>query len=165
MAPIVAKLTSATNPIADMKGRQHEARMKMQEAVAMGRKEIKMHEVTNMLRKFGLSPQDIFLTVAVSVILLCLVFLFLFVGMSAFTGLDADAGQSAVNSAITGGAALVTNLSGSGESSQKLRKIIDLAIEEYKKTRLSNTLSFSMDEDLSVVASRASKIKTDPEDA
>jgi hypothetical protein len=78
-----------------------------------------------------------------------------FIGMSAFTGLDADAGQSAVNSAITGGAALVTNLSASGESSQTLRKIIDLAIEEYKKTRMANVLSFSIDEDLSVVMSRA----------
>jgi hypothetical protein len=54
MALIVAKLTSATNPMADVKGRRHEAPMKMQEAVAMGRKEIKMYKVTNMLRKFGL---------------------------------------------------------------------------------------------------------------
>ena len=101
---------------------------------------------------------------AVSVILLCLVFLFLFIGMSAFTGVDADAGQSAVNSLITGGAALVTNLSGSGNSSQKLRKIIDLAIEEYKKTRMNSTLSFSMDEDLSVVVSRALNLQEDPAD-
>ena len=164
VAPILAKLTSVTNPLADMKGRHDAARVKMQEAVAVGRKEIKMYEVTNMLRKFGLSPQDIFLSVALSVILLCLVFLFLFIGMSAFTGVDADAGQSAVNSLITGGAALVTNLSGSGNSSQKLRKIIDLAIEEYKKTRMSNTLSFSMDEDLSAVMNRASKVKEDTED-
>ena len=165
VAPIVAKLTLAKNPLADMKGRHDEARIQMQEAVAMGRKEIKMYEVTNMLRKFGLSPQDIFLSVAVSVILLCLVFLFLFIGMSAFTAIDADAGQSAVNSLITGGAALVTSLSASGTSSQKLRKIIDLAMEDYKKTRMSNTLSFSMGEDLSVVMNRASKVKEgDPED-
>ena len=59
---------------------------------------------------------------------------------------------------------MVTNLSGSGESSKKLRKIIDLAIEEYKKTRMNSTLSFSMDEDLSAVMNRASKVKEDTED-
>ena len=59
---------------------------------------------------------------------------------------------------------MVTNLSGSGESSKKLRKIIDLAIEEYKKTRMNSTLSFSMDEDLSVVMSRALNLQEDPAD-
>ena len=50
-----------------LKGRHDEARTKMQTAVAKGRKEIEMVEVTQMLRKFGLSPQDIFLDVSVSV--------------------------------------------------------------------------------------------------
>jgi hypothetical protein len=151
-----AKLGHAADVNADthtphIKSRYDEARTKMREAVVLGRKEVKMYEVENMLRKYGLSPQDMFLSVAVSVILLCLIFLFLFIGISAFSGIDAEAGQAAVNSFITGLAALVTNLASSGESSQKLRKIIDLAIEEYKKTRMNNTLSFSMDEDIFTV--------------
>jgi len=47
--------------------------------------------------------------------------------------------------------AVDTNLASSGEGSQKLKKSINKAIEEYKKTRTRATLTFGMDEDISKV--------------
>jgi len=53
-------------------------------------------------RSLPLLPQDIVVTVGMSAALLCLVLLFLFIGMSAFSEGDPDAAQSAINSLITG---------------------------------------------------------------
>lgn len=122
------------------------------EMCRMGHRHVEMYEVDTMLRKYGVSVQDIFLAVMNSVLLLCLVFLFLFIGIGAFSEGDPEPGQAAVNSLITGGAAWVMNMSRSEQSPQKLRKIVDKAMEDYKKNRTSNILSFSMDEDISAVS-------------
>jgi hypothetical protein len=60
--------------------------------------------------------------------------------------------QAVINSLLTGGAALGSSLSGSGNGADKIRSVIAKLMEEYKKTRQGAELTFGMDEDVTKVS-------------
>jgi hypothetical protein len=60
--------------------------------------------------------------------------------------------QAVINSLLTGGAALGSSLSGSGNGADKIRSVIAKLMEEYKKTRKGAELTFGMDEDVTKVS-------------
>ena len=130
--------------------RLEKTQARLQEEAKRGKCPIEMHKIEDYLRQVGVSVQDIVIAVVMSSLMLCLVFTFLFVGMGAFMEGHVEAGQAAINSLITGGAAVGANLSSSGtaDSDQKLRKILGKVMELYKQTRLNEALTFSLDEGL-----------------
>ena len=112
--------------------RLEKTQARLQEEAKRGKCPIEMHKIEDYLRQVGVSVQDIVIAVVMSSLMLCLVFTFLFVGMGAFMEGHVEAGQAAINSLITGGAAVGANLSSSGtaDSDQKLRKILGKVIAE-----------------------------------
>jgi len=60
--------------------------------------------------------------------------------------------QAAINSLLTGGAALGSSLLGSGNGADKIRSVIAKLMEEYKKTRKGAELTFGIDEDVTKVS-------------
>jgi len=116
--------------------------------------DVKEHEVLALLSKYGISMQDIIIHVSMSSLLLCLVFLFLFLGMSAFNQGVADNWQTVINSIMTGGAAVLSSFASKTDGAQALENLVMRIMEEYKKGEGAD-LSFSLNEELSTVLERA----------
>ncbi|EKX33841.1 hypothetical protein GUITHDRAFT_147625 [Guillardia theta CCMP2712] len=125
--------------------------------------DVKEHEILALLSKHGISMQDIIIHVTMSSVLLCLIFLFLFLGMSAFNQGVADNWQTVINSIMTGGAAIISSFASKTDGGQALENLLMRIIEEYKKGEGAD-LSFSLNEELSSVLERAGHYNHDEDE-
>jgi len=114
--------------------------------------------VLTWLERYGISFQDIVVTIIMSTLLLILVFLFLFMGMNAFTTADSSV-QAAINSFITAGSALASNRVSGGETvsyaKRRLRRLLVTIMDQYRVDHLSGAFVFGLDESLSAMMNRA----------
>ena len=120
--------------------------------------EISELQVMVWLERYGISFQDIVMTVVTSSALLVLVFIFLFLGMSAFSGENSSL-QASINSGITGIAALLSNRVSGGESAdyakRKLSMLVAKIMEQYRIDFESDAFLFGVEESLSAMMARA----------
>ncbi len=117
------------------------------------------HEVQAWLARFGVSAHGMILSALTSGLLLCLVLLFLFIGMQAFSDSAPDAVRAATNSLLVAFAGVATNLSSRSDGDRPLRKLITAVMDRFAKHEAENRLSFSLDEDVGALVGRAAGLQ------
>jgi hypothetical protein len=123
------------------------------------------HEVEAWLARFGVSAQGVLLSALTSGLVLCLVLLFLFIGMQAFTDGAPDAVRAATNSLLVAAAGVATNLSSRSDGERPLRKLVAAVMDRFAKHEAENRLAFSLDEDVGALVGRAAGLPATGESA
>jgi len=115
-------------------------------------------EVLVWLERYGISFQEIVVTLLMSTALMIMVFLFLFLGITAFTSVDSTI-QAGINSFITGGSAFISNRVSGGETAgyakRRLKRLVTVIMDQYRIDHLSGAFLFGVDESLTSMMDRA----------
>ncbi len=113
------------------------------------------HEVEAWLARFGVTAQGVILSAVTSGLLLCLVLLFLFIGMQVFADRIPDAIRAATNSFLVAVASIATNTAARVDGERPLRKLVGDIMGSFVKQEAETRLSFSLDEDVGALFGRA----------
>jgi hypothetical protein len=132
----------------------------LQEVALSGVENPPDHEVEAWLARFGVTAQGVILLALTSGLLLCLILLFLFIGMQAFEDRMPDSIRAATNSFLVAVAAIATNVTARVDGERPLRKLVGDVMDSFVKQEAENRLSFSLDEDVGALFGRAAGMQT-----
>ncbi len=118
------------------------------------------HEVEAWLARFGVTAQGVILSALTSGLLLCLILLFLFIGMQVFADKIPDAIRAATNSFLVALAGIATNVTARIDGERPLRKLVGDIMDSFVKQEAETRLSFSLDEDVGSLFGRAAGMQT-----
>ena len=113
------------------------------------------HEVESWLARFGVTAQGVILSAVTSGLLLCLILVFLFIGMQVFADKIPDAIRAATNSFLVAAASIATNATSRVDGERPLRKLVGDIMDSFVKQEAETRLSFSLDEDVGALFGRA----------